>query len=100
MEAGRYMSRSRARKVETQEEVVTETPSIRALSYQEAWLTTVTPDDVRAIGAALVARAKEGDVSASRLVLDRVLGTSPVASWESRAELEDRAALQKYFKLA
>jgi hypothetical protein len=65
-----------------------------------AQLNTVTPDDVRAIGASLVARAKEGDVSASRLVLDRVLGTSPVATWESRAELEGRAALEKYFKLA
>jgi ribosomal protein L17 len=93
------MRHATPRKAEAQKEAVTETPSIRALMYQEAWLTTVTPDDVRAIGQALIARAKQGDVPASRLVLDRVLGTSAVASWESRAELEDRAKLEKYFKL-
>jgi hypothetical protein len=65
-----------------------DTPARRALAYREAFLETVTADDVRAIGAALLERAKAGDLTAARLVLDRLLGTAPVADWCSRMDVE------------
>jgi hypothetical protein len=61
---------------------------MRALEYREAFLETVTPEEVRAIGAALLERAKAGDPIAARLVLDRILGSAAVADWEPRDAVE------------
>ena len=53
----------------------------------------VTPDDVRAIGLALLERAKSGDKQAARLLLDRVLGMLSVDRWQSRERVEKDAWL-------
>lgn len=72
-----------------------ETPARRAVEYREAFLEAVTAEDVRAIGSALLERAKAGDTQAARLVLDRLLGPSPVAEWKSRANVERDAWLEE-----
>jgi hypothetical protein len=64
-----------------------DTPARRALAYREAFLDTVTAEDVRAIGAQLLERAKAGDLSAVKLVLDRVLGPASVENWPSQNEV-------------
>lgn len=73
-----------------------ETPARRAIGYREAFLETVTPEDVRAISTALLERAKSGDAVAARLVLDRVLGTLSVDRWDSRASVEKHAWLEEF----
>jgi hypothetical protein len=65
--------------------------------YREAFLDGVTADDVRTIAAALLERAKAGDLAAAKLVLDRVLGTAPVSEWPSRAEAETQATFADIF---
>lgn len=70
-------------------------PARCALAYREAWLSAVTPEDVRAIGIALVERATTDDVIAARLILDRLLGSTPIAQWETRAVLEERTHLDE-----
>lgn len=63
-------------------------PARRALAYRDAFLGAVTPDDVAAIGAALLERAKAGDLTAARLVLDRVLGSEAVGQWKDTGQVE------------
>ena len=67
-------------------------PARCAQEYRMAFLESVTADDVRAIGAALLERAKAGDPTAARLVLDRLLGGLSVERWPSRGEFEKDAA--------
>jgi hypothetical protein len=40
------------------------------------------------------------DSLVARLVLDRVLGTTPVANWESRGALQERAEFEDLFKFS
>jgi len=61
------------------------TPRRFALACREAFLETILPDDVRAITAAVVRRAKDGDLAAARFVLERFLGGAPVAEWPTAA---------------
>lgn len=63
-------------------------PALRALEFREAFLERVTTDDVAEISAALLKRAKEGDLAAARIILDRLLGSTPVGDWESRSHVE------------
>jgi hypothetical protein len=74
-------------------------PALRLLAYREAWLSAVTTEDVRAIGIALVERATAGDFTAARLVLDRLLGTTPVGEWDSRVVVEERTRLDEILGL-
>ena len=76
-----------------------DSPALRVIAYREAWLSAVTPEDVRAIGIALVKRATAGDVTAARLVLDRLLGTTPVGEWDSRVVVEERTRLDEILGL-
>ncbi|MEX0775079.1 MAG: hypothetical protein WD042_05120 [Phycisphaeraceae bacterium] len=46
---------------------------------RSALLDAVTPEDVQAVAAALLAQAKQGDVMAVRELLNRLLGQSPVS---------------------
>lgn len=62
-------------------------PARQAQVYRVAFLAGVTPEDIQEIGAALVERAKAGDVQAARMVLDRLVGTAPVADWPSENAL-------------
>ena len=62
--------------------------ALRALEFREAFLAQVTSDDVAEIATALVKRAKEGDLSAAKLIFDRLLGNQPVPEWESRSHTE------------
>ncbi len=64
------------------------TPARQAYAYRTAFLAGITPEDVQGIGAALLERAKAGDVQAARLILDRFLGNTPVAEWPSARALE------------
>lgn len=68
-------------------------PALRALEFREAFLKQITAEDVAEIGAALLKRAKEGDLAATRIVFDRLLGNEPVAAWESRSHVELQASL-------
>lgn len=77
-----------------------ETAAQRALVYREAWLSVITPQDVRAITRALLERAKAGDILAARLVLDRLLGVTPVGEWESRLVVEERTRLDEILGIA
>lgn len=77
---------------------VAEAPVQRAIAYWEAWLSGITPEDVRAIGIALVERAKAGDITAARLVLDRLLGSPSVAEWDSRVTMTERTRLDELFQ--
>jgi hypothetical protein len=47
----------------------------------------VTPSDVSAIMAALLSKAKAGDIAAARLILDRLCGTDSLAEWPSDAQI-------------
>jgi hypothetical protein len=49
----------------------------RVSALRSALLDAVTPDDLRAVVAALVDRAKGGDVAAARELLDRAIGKPP-----------------------
>jgi hypothetical protein len=54
-------------------------------------LDCVSPQDFGEIITALVTRAKEGDIAAIKLLLDRLLGRAPdhdAAAADARAELE------------
>lgn len=46
----------------------------RVAQLRAAMLDAVTPEDVRAVLVALVAKAKRGDVAATRVLLDRLFG--------------------------
>lgn len=63
-------------------------PALLALDYREAFAGQVSAEDVAAIVAALVKRAKEGDLAAARIILDRVLGSGPMAEWAPRSQVE------------
>ncbi len=71
-------------------------PAQRAVAYRRAFLDAVTEDDVRAIGAALLERAKAGDLAAARLILDRVVGTAPAADWPSARAVEREEAFDQF----
>jgi hypothetical protein len=75
----------------------TDTPRLRALDFQEAFLRTVTPEDVAAIGKTLLEMAKGGDLKAASLVLDRVLGTQSVLAWASREQATRNAIMLDTF---
>ena len=79
--------------MKTQRKTPMETPASRAIGYREAFLETVTPEDVRVISLALLERAKSGDTQAARLVLDRVLGILSVDRWQSRERIDKDAWL-------
>lgn len=68
-------------------------PALLALKYREAFAGQVSAEDVAAIVGALVKRAKDGDLAASRMILDRVLGSGPMAEWPSRSQGELLALL-------
>jgi hypothetical protein len=68
-------------------------PALRALEFREAFLEQITAEDVAEIGAALLKRAKEGDLAATRIIFDRLLGSDPVKAWESRSQVELLASL-------
>lgn len=70
-------------------------PLHRAQAFRDAFLAAVNPDDVRAIAAAVVDRAKAGDHQAMKLLLDRTVGVTPVADWPSRAKVEQAARLEE-----
>ena len=70
-------------------------PARRAHEYREAFLEAVTPEDVRAIGTALLEKAKAGDQAAAKLVLDRVLGSAEAERWPSRLGVERDVALDE-----
>lgn len=74
-----------------------DTPRLRALDFQEAFLQTVTPEDVAAIGKTLLEMAKAGDLKAASLVLDRVLGTQSVPAWDSREQATKNAIMLDSF---
>jgi hypothetical protein len=65
-----------------------EEPALLALGYREAFADQVSVEDVAAIAGALVERAKDGDLAAARIILDRVLGSGPMADWASRSQVE------------
>lgn len=46
----------------------------RTAALRKALLSCVTPDDIRAVAAALIAKAKSGDLPAIRELLDRTIG--------------------------
>ncbi len=70
-----------------------ESPARRALAFRQAFLESVTPEDVKAIGSTLLELAKAGNLSAAKLVLDRVLGSAAVADWDASATVERKAML-------
>jgi len=75
----------------------TDTPRLRALDFQEAFLRGVTPEDVEEIGKTLLEMAKGGDIKAASLVLDRVLGREAVTEWAGRESGTKRAILLDSF---
>lgn len=75
-------------------------PAIRALAFRETFLLAITPADVRLIGAALLERAKAGDVAATRLVLDRLLGSTAIADWKSRAAVREKLQFEEIISTA
>ncbi len=75
----------------------TDSPRIRVLDFRDAFLDTVTPEDVKAIGEKLLAMAKAGNLKAASLVLDRVLGTDSVPAWDSRESATRRAIMLDSF---
>ncbi len=60
----------------------------RTAKLRSAMLNAVTEDDVAAIIRKLVAEAKDGDVSAAREVLTRVLGKPTDAADPDRVDLD------------
>lgn len=74
-----------------------DTPRLRALDFQEAFLREVTPEDVAAIGKTLLEMAKGGDLKAASLVLDRVLGREAVTEWDGRESATKRAIMLDSF---
>jgi hypothetical protein len=80
-------------------ETVGNVPVRHALGYRAVFLESVTEDDVRGITKAVLARAKEGDLAAARLILDRVLGINAVADWPSRGRVEESARLDEMLGL-
>ncbi len=75
----------------------TDTPRLRALDFQEAFLRGVTPEDVEEIGAKLLSMAKAGNIRAASLVLDRVLGREAVTEWNGRESATKHAILMDSF---
>ncbi len=73
------------------------TPRLRALDFQEAFLRTVTPEDVEEIGTKLLSMAKAGNLKAASLVLDRVLGREAVTEWDGRESATKRAIMLDIF---
>jgi hypothetical protein len=73
------------------------TPRLRALDFQEAFLRGVTPEDVEEIGTKLLSMAKAGNLKAASLVLDRVLGTQSVPAWDSREQATRNAIMLDAF---
>ena len=70
----------------------------RVTALRNALLAAVTEADIKAVAAALVARAKAGEVAAAREVLDRLIGKarqteeqeSP-AEWTVSPQIAERA---------
>ena len=56
-----------------------------------ALIRSVTPDEVRQIIASLVKAAKDGDVSAAKLLFDRLLGPPVQADYEERIDAMERS---------
>lgn len=60
---------------------------------RRAMISAVTPDDIREIISVLIGLAKAGDLTAAKIVLDRVLGSPvPIDLMERLDELERFAA--------
>jgi hypothetical protein len=76
-------------------DVRSESPARRALACREGFLGSVTPEDVRDISIAIVRRAKEGDLAAAKFVLERLIGTTPVAEWPTAAAVRRDIALDE-----
>ena len=51
--------------------------STRAADLRRAFVEAITPEDIQAIAAALVKSAKDGDIAAAKLVLDRLGKADP-----------------------
>jgi hypothetical protein len=55
---------------------------------RDAFVSGISPEDLAAVAQALIGRAKQGDVQAARLVLDRFVGTQTLAEWPNSIEIE------------
>jgi len=58
----------------------------RVSELRKAFVEAVTPEDVREMVAAIVGRAKQGDIRAAQIVLPYIVG-SPMKSEEVRREI-------------
>jgi len=76
-------------------ETAGDTPPRRALTYRTAFMESITEADVRQIVTAVLARAREGDLAAARLILDRVCGSQAIADWPTKAAVEERVAMDQ-----
>ncbi len=62
----------------------------RVAQLRSMILEAVTEDDLRAVILALIKRAKDGDISAIRELLDRLVGKAPSPVLLDLQELEER----------
>lgn len=60
----------------------------RASGLREGFLAGVTENDLQEIAEALVRRAKQGDVAAARLLLDRLVGPNDLQRWPDEAQVQ------------
>lgn len=75
----------------------TDSPRIRAIDFRDAFLDSVTPEDVSAIVKTLLELAKAGDIRAASLLLNRVVGVEPVTGWDDRDSATRRAIMLDSF---
>ena len=66
-------------------------PAATVHEHRTALVEAITPEDVRDIMAALVLKAKSGDIAAARLVLERIFGrVTDTETLERIENLENR----------
>ena len=64
--------------------------SSRASELRKAFQEAITPEDIQAIATALVKSAKDGDIAAAKLILDRCCGKAdPVADEVANRDREN-----------
>lgn len=68
-------------------------PCRRAFTFQTAFLAGIRAEDIEEAAAALLKKAKDGDVAAARVLFDRCLGVKPVAQWRSEADVRRAESL-------
>jgi len=71
----------------------------RVNELRAALMEAVTPDDLRAIAAALVKAAKAGDVVAARELLNRTIGTPSQTDLQQRIEALEALVEGRYAQL-